>query len=213
MNKPARIPNRHIMAVALLLALGMLLGACARGVGYPAAPSRVAAADEDRYLIGPGDNLEIVVWGNPEVSRGVVVPPDGVITTPLVEDLPATGKTGTELAREVEDALSRYIREPVVTVIVSGFVGPFERQIRVVGEAAEPQALQYREDITVMDVMIEVGGLTEFAAGNRATILRHENGERRQYSVRLEDLLKEGDISANVPMLPGDVLIIPESLF
>lgn len=205
------IPSRLVKWV-MVLGLGVLLGACAGG-NYPPAPSNVPAAEEDRYLIGPGDNLEIVVWGNPEVSRGVVVPPDGVISTPLVEDLPATGKTGTELARDIEDELSRYIREPVVTVIVSGFVGPFDRQIRVVGEAAEPQALQYREDITVMDVMIQVGGLTEFAAGNRATILREVDGERRQYNVRLDDLLKEGDVSANVPMLPGDVLIIPESLF
>lgn len=206
-NVPCRLAT-----VAMLIGLGVLLGACAGG-SYPAAPDDVPAAEEDRYIIGPGDNLEVVVWGNPEVSTGVVVPPDGVITTPLVEDLPATGKTGTELARQIEDELSEYIRDPVVTVIVSGFVGPFDRQIRVVGEAAEPQALQYREDITVMDVMIEVGGLTEFAAGNRATILRHEDGERQQYSVRLEDLIREGDVSANVPMLPGDVLIIPESLF
>lgn len=212
MNKRANILNRRVICVAPLLALALLLGGCA-GPGHPPAPGRVAAAEEDRYIIGPGDNLEVIVWGNPEVSRGVVVPPDGVITTPLVEDLPATGKTGTELAREIERELSRYIREPVVTVILTGFVGPFQRQIRVVGEAAQPQALQYREDITVMDVMIEVGGLTEFAAGNRATILRHEDGARNQYSVRLDDLLKEGDVSANVPMLPGDVLIIPESLF
>jgi len=211
MNKRANIIPRRRWQAVLLLGCGLLLGACVGG--FQPAPEEVAEADEDRYLIGPGDNLEIVVWDNPEVSRGVVVPPDGVITTPLVEDLPATGKTGTELAREIEQELSQYIREPVVTVIVSGFVGPFDRQIRVVGEAAEPQALQYREDITVMDVMIQVGGLTEFAAGNRATILRREDGERQQYSVRLEDLLKEGDVSANVPMLPGDVLIIPESLF
>jgi len=211
MNKRANIIPRRRWQAVLLLGCGLLLGACAGG--FQPAPEEVAEADEDRYLIGPGDNLEIVVWDNPEVSRGVVVPPDGVITTPLVEDLPATGKTGTELAREIEQELSQYIREPVVTVIVSGFVGPFDRQIRVVGEAAEPQALQDREDITVMDVMIQVGGLTEFAAGNRATILRREDGERQQYSVRLEDLLKEGDVSANVPMLPGDVLIIPESLF
>ncbi|UEX77361.1 XrtA/PEP-CTERM system exopolysaccharide export protein [Sediminicurvatus halobius] len=198
------------MLLALLVPL--LLAGCAY-TPYPEAPTTVAAAEDDRYIIGPGDSLEIVVWGNPEVSRGVTVPPDGVITVPLVEDLPATGKRGTELAREIEQELAQYIREPVVTVIVSGFVGPFDRQVRVVGEAANPQALQYREGLTALDVMIEVGGLTDFAAGNRATIVRREDGERRQYNVRLEDLVKDGDVSANVQMLPGDILIIPESLF
>jgi len=169
-------------------------------------------ADAERYVIGPGDSLEIIVWGNPDISRGVVVPPDGIITAPLVEDLPATGKTSTELARDLEQELSKYIRDPVVTVVVSGFAGAFDQQIRVLGAAAEPKSLQYRKGMTLVDVMVEVGGLAEFAAGNRASILRiQEDGSRTQYSVRLDDLVREGDVSANVPVLPGDVLIIPES--
>lgn len=195
----------------LLLALGImvLLGGCASA---PPAPKDVDVAAAERYVIGPGDSLEIIVWGNPDISRGVVVPPDGIITAPLVEDLPATGKTSTELARDLEQELARYIRDPVVTVVVSGFAGAFDQQIRVLGAAAEPKSLQYRKGMTLVDVMVEVGGLAEFAAGNRATILRlQDDGSRTQYSVRLDDLVREGDVSANVPMLPGDVLIIPES--
>ena len=199
----------------LLLALGImvLLGGCAVLSSVPPAPKDVDAAAAERYVIGPGDSLEIIVWGNPDISRGVVVPPDGVITAPLVEDLPATGKTSTELARDIEQALSRYIRDPVVTVVVSGFAGAFDQQIRVLGAAAEPKSLQYRKGMSLVDVMVEVGGLAEFAAGNRARILRiEEDGSRTQYSVRLDDLVRGGDVSANVPVLPGDVLIIPESI-
>lgn len=197
--------NRLLLALAIVV----LLGGCASA---PPAPKDVDVADVERYVIGPGDSLEIIVWGNPDISRGVVVPPDGIITAPLVEDLPATGKTSTELARDLEQELSKYIRDPVVTVVVSGFAGAFDQQIRVLGAAAEPKSLQYRKGMTLVDVMVEVGGLAEFAAGNRATILRlQEDGSRTQYSVRLDDLVREGDVSANVPMLPGDVLIIPES--
>ncbi|MDN5870537.1 MAG: polysaccharide export protein [Nitrococcus sp.] len=180
--------------------------------GYPPAPATLTERPSDTYIIGPGDAMDIVVWNNPEVSASIVVPPDGTINTPLVEDMPATGKTAVELARDIEKALTHYIRQPVVTVTVTGFVGPYRRQIRVVGEAAEPQALQFSKGMTVLDVMIAVGGLTAFADGNDATIVRSIDGERKQYAVRLEDLLKRGDISANVPMVPGDVLIIPESL-
>lgn len=164
------------------------------------------------YLIGPGDTINIVVWRNPEVSMTVPVRPDGKITTPLVEDLPASGKTPTLLARDIEKALSKYIQQPVVTVVVNGFVGPYSEQIRVIGQAAKPQALPYRENMTLLDVLIMVGGVTEFADGNKASILRVA-GENRQFGVRLSDLVKDGDISANVQMRPGDVLIIPESWF
>lgn len=191
------------------LVVAVALSGCS---SYPPAPRTTTERLPDNYIIGPGDAMEIVVWGNPEVSHSIIVPPDGSINTPLVEDIPATGKTSVQLARDIEKALSRYIRQPVVTVILSGFVGPYSRQIRVVGEAAEPQALQFSKGMTVLDVMVAVGGLTEFADGNDATIIRSVDGQRKQYAVRLEDLLKHGDISANVAVLPGDVLIIPESL-
>lgn len=165
------------------------------------------------YLIGPGDNVDIIVWRNPEVSMAVPVRPDGKITTPLVEDLPASGKTSTQLARDIEEALSKYIQQPVVTVVVTEFIGPYTEQIRVIGEATKPQALPYREDMTVMDVMIAVGGMTDFAAGNKARIVRNVEGKQRQFGVRLDDLIRDGDVSANVPMRQGDVLVIPESFF
>ena len=165
------------------------------------------------YLIGPGDNVDIIVWRNPEVSMAVPVRPDGKITTPLVEDLPASGKTSTQLARDIEVALSKYIQQPVVTVVVTEFVGPYTEQIRVIGEAAKPQALPYREEMTLMDVLIEVGGMTEFAAGNKARIVRNINGKQQQFSVRLDDLIRDGDITANMPVRQGDVLVIPESFF
>lgn len=208
---------RHRMP-AIASRLGMiliaaLLAGCAwqQGGSLPPAPSELAEMPVNTYIIGPGDTLDVLVWGNPEISRSVVVPPDGSINTPLVENVPAAGKTASDLADDLEERLSRYIRQPVVTVIVSGFVGPYSRQIRVLGEAAQPQALQYRQGMTLMDVMIAVGGLTEFADGNDARLIRTVDGERRQYSVELDDLVRDGDISANVEMRPGDVLIIPES--
>jgi polysaccharide export outer membrane protein len=165
------------------------------------------------YLVGPGDTLRVTVWRSPELSVTVPVRPDGMISTPLVEDLQASGKTTTQIAREVEKVLTRYVQSPVVTVIVTAFGGHFSQQVRVIGEAAKPQALFYRENMTLLDVMIAVGGITDFAAGNRASIVRTEGGKTRQFGVRLIDLVKQGDLSANVEMRPGDVLIIPESLF
>jgi len=165
------------------------------------------------YLIGPGDSVNVFIWGNSELSTTVSVRPDGRITTPLIEDVPASGKTPTELARDMEVLLAKYIKNPVVTVIVSGFVGRYSEQIRVVGEATEPQAIPYREQITLLDLMIEVGGMTEFASGNNASIIRVVDGEQRQFTVLLDDLIKNGDITANAPMFPGDILIIPEAWF
>lgn len=165
------------------------------------------------YLIGPGDEVNIIVWRNPEVSMSVPVGPDGKITTPLVENLPASGKTSSQLARDIEETLSKYIQQPVVTVIVTQFVGPYSEQVRVIGEAAQPQALAYRENMTLMDVMIAVGGMTEFAAGNRSRIIRKVDGKQLQFNVRLDDLIRDGDISANAPVLQGDILVIPESFF
>lgn len=165
------------------------------------------------YLIGPGDNVNIIVWHNPEVSMSVPVRPDGKITTPLVEDLPAMGKTSTHLARDIEKALATFIQDPVVTVIVTGFAGPYTEQIRVLGEAGKPQALHYNKGMSLMDVMIAVGGITNFAAGNKASIIRNIDGKAQHIAVRLDDLVKDGDISANIPVRPGDILVIPESFF
>jgi polysaccharide export outer membrane protein len=177
-----------------------------------AASAAAPSAPRD-YLIGPGDTVNVTVWRNPEVSMSVAVRPDGKITTPLVEDLAASGKTPTELARDIEKALSKYIQQPVVTVIVTSFGGPYSQQIRVIGQAAKPQALAYRHGMSLMDVLIAVGGVTEFAAGNRANIIRNVDGKQQQLAVRLSDLIRDGDISANVPMQPGDILVIPESYF
>jgi polysaccharide biosynthesis/export protein len=195
---------------ATIVIAGALIAGCATPE-YPPAPATAASPDYN-WIIGPGDAINIVVWRNPELSANVPVRPDGKIATPLVEDLPAIGKDPTTLARDIEKALSKYIRDPVVTVIVTGFVGPYSEQIRVVGEAAKPQILPYKQKMTMLDVMIAVGGLTDFADGNKATLLRASDGNK-QYSVRLKDLIKRGDISANVEMKPGDVLIIPQSVF
>jgi polysaccharide export outer membrane protein len=196
---------------AVGLALILSLFGCAPK--YPPVSAEFNQPAEARYLIGPGDSVNIVVWRNPELSSSVPVRPDGKITTALVEDLPASGKTPTQLAREIEKVLSKYVQSPVVTVIVTGFVGPYSEQVRVIGEAAKPQALPYRENMTLLDVMIAVGGITDFADGNKASVLRTIGGKSQQFGVRLIDLVREGDLSANVYMRPGDVLVIPQSFF
>jgi polysaccharide biosynthesis/export protein len=193
--------------IALLMAMG--LAGCA--TDFPLAP-KTAAAPDYRYAIGPGDSLNIIVWRNPELSQKVPVRPDGKVTSPLIEDMVAIGKNPTELAREIEQRLKKYIQDPIVTVVVDTFGGPAKEQIRVVGQAAKPQSLPYRQNMTLLDVMIAVGGLNDFAAGNRAVLIRAAEGNK-QYNVRLRDLLKRGDVSANVEMLPGDVVLIPESWF
>lgn len=195
-----------------LAAVGLAFGlaGCAGDNLAPASADQFAAPD---YLIGPGDGLSIFVWRNPELSISLPVRPDGKISTPLVEDVQAAGKTPTRLARDLEDALKKFIQDPIVTVIATNFVGPFDQQIRVVGEAQEPAAIPYRENMTVLDVMIAVGGLTDFASGNRAVLVRGSGPEMQSYRVRLDDLLKDGDVTANVQVLPGDVLIVPESWF
>jgi polysaccharide export outer membrane protein len=202
-----------LLAFRLLGCVGpvLLVGAMAGCTSYPPAPEK-AASPEYNYLIGPLDTLHIIVWRNQELSTTVPVRPDGKVSVPLVEDLPALGKNSTQVARDIERTLARFIRDPVVTVVVTSFVGPYSEQIRVVGEAAKPQALPYRQKMTLLDVMIAVGGLTDFADGNRASILRTSDGGR-QYGVRLKDLIRRGDVSANVEMKPGDVLIIPQSWF
>ena len=196
--------------MAVLALSGGLLAGCVHQRPLEPAAAPLAASD---YIIGAGDVVNINVWRNPEVSQSVPVRPDGKITTPLVEDLQAAGKTSTELARDVEKALDKYIQQPVVTVIVTSFVGPYTQQIRVIGQAAKPQALPYRQGMSLMDVLIAVGGITDFAAGNKASIIRTVNGNQQKLAVRLQDLLRDGDISANVAVQPGDVLVIPESWF
>ena len=198
-----------LMRLLFLAMFGIVLAGCASS--YPSAPVSAASSDYS-YHIGPGDTVNIVVWRNPALSMSVPVRPDGKLASPLIEDLPAIGKNPTTLARDIEQALSKFIRDPVVTVIVTQFVGPYSEQIRVIGEAAKPQILQYKQKMTLLDVMIAVGGMTDFADGNEASILRPAD-DNKQYSVRIKDLVKRGDVSANVEMKPGDVLIIPRSWF
>ena len=193
--------------VAILI-LAALIGGCASG--HPPAPRNAAQADY-KYIIGPGDALNIVVWRNPELSTTVPVRPDGRITTPLVEDLVAQGKNPTDLAREIETVLTKYLQDPVVTVVVTGFGGGNDEQVRVLGQAVKPATLPYRQNMTLLDVMIAVGGLTDFASGNRAVLFR--GADQKAYNIRLADLIKRGDVDANIQVLPGDVIIIPESWF
>jgi polysaccharide export outer membrane protein len=196
---------------ALLTLSALALTACSTA-SLGTLPAAGAESPDYSYVIGAGDNVNIIVWRNPELSMSVPVRPDGKVTAPLVEELLAQGKTPTQLARDIEKKLSTYVRDPIVTVIVTGFVGPYSEQIRVVGEAARPQFLPYKQKMSLLDVMIAVGGLTDFADGNRATILRGAEGNK-PYTVRLKDLIRRGDVSANVDMRPGDILIIPQSFF
>ncbi len=208
-------PKGRLFPAVLTVGLILMLAGCGSS-GPSIDASEIAAASESseaEYEIGPGDSLQIFVWDHADLSTTVSVRPDGKISTPLVEDLQAAGKTPTALARDIEGVLEDYVRTPVVTVIMQGFVGESEQQIRVVGQATTPMALQYRQGMTVLDVLIQVGGLSEFAAGNRAKIIRKSAGEEVSIKVRLNDLINEGDIEQNVQMLPGDVLIIPQSFF
>jgi polysaccharide export outer membrane protein len=204
-----RFAGMPLGALVAVLAAALVAGCMTQG--YPSAPSSAAVGDYE-YHIGTTDVVNVIVWRNPELSMSVPVRPDGKITTPLIDDLPALGKTPTELERDMEKALGKYIRDPVVTIVVTNFAGPADEQVRIVGEAAKPQVLPYRKRMTVLDVMIAVGGLTEFADGNGARIFRPAEGGKI-YTVRLRDLVKRGDISANVDIMPGDILIIPQSWF
>ena len=205
------IIGRRVAGFAVLAAV-LAVAACSDLEGLPP-PQLGDNYEAPNYQIGPGDVIEIFVWRNPELSTAVPVRPDGRISIPLIEDIEVAGKTPTEVSREIEEELSVFIKDPLVTVMVSSFVGTFEQTVRVVGQAQEPRSLPYRTNMTVLDVMIAVGGLTEFAAGNRATLVRVVDDDLKQYRVRLDDLLQEGEIEANVAVLPGDVLIIPEAFF
>lgn len=208
--KKSRFPRLTVTLCASAIALLELTG-CASGAAYPPAP-RSAQTPDHLYKIGPLDSLNIVVWRNPELSATVTVRPDGRISTPLVADVQAAGKSPSALAQEIQNELQRFIRDPVVTVVVASFQGTFSEQIRIVGEATRPQSVPFRQQMSLLDVMIQAGGLTDFADGNGAVLVRGSEGGK-QYSVRLKDLLKRGDISANVDVKPGDIIIVPQSWF
>lgn len=196
------------MKTLLLLACAVIVVGCSSSPSKPPAPTGPAPSTE--YRIGPGDTLQVFVWNRPELSLTVPVRPDGHMSTPLVENMRAAGKTPSELSRDMETALTEYVRTPKVNIIVTSFVGG--DQVRVVGQAARPQSLPFRTGMTVLDVMIAVGGLGEFAAGNRARLSRNVNGQQTETRLRIQDLMN-GDMSANLPVLPGDIIIIPETRF
>jgi polysaccharide export outer membrane protein len=207
--------TRTLKTFATLL-LVQIISACSTNNNLPTAtlhPSNTTDINSYKYLIGAGDVLNIFVWRNPEVSGSFIVRPDGMITTSLVEDIKVTGKTPTELARSIEEILGAYLRDPIVTVTVNSFIGPFSEQIRVIGQAAQPQAINYTQHMTLLDVMIQVGGLTEFADGNDAVLVRIEDGQQKQYNIMIDELIRDGEISANIDMLPGDIIIVPEAWF
>jgi polysaccharide export outer membrane protein len=197
---------------AITAAFVLIVTGCGGAPPLPPAPP-ASSLPSAEYRIGPGDALNIFVWRNPELTLTVPVRPDGRLSIPLVEDVVAIGKTPTTLAREFEERLSKYVKEPLVTVIVDGFVGPIPDQIRVIGEAAQPRSLPYRADMTLLDLMIAVGGLTKYAAGNDSVIIRTAQGEQNTYSVHLNSLIRDGEIESNVALRPGDILIIPQRLF
>jgi polysaccharide export outer membrane protein len=177
------------------------------------APPASQESQANEYLIGPGDTLNVFVWRQPDLTANIPVRPDGMISTPLVEDMVAVGKTPTELADDIEEVLSEYIRSPQVTIIVEGFVGTFNAQVRVLGQAVNPGVVAYRDRMTLLDVMLEVGGLTEFASGNRARLVRKVDGKNEETRVRLDNLLNKGDLDENFVVQPGDVIVIPEAVF
>ena len=214
-------PAARVSLVAIVcFMVCALLAACAGHSASPAPGAKAAAGQSSNlnggeYVIGAGDSLSVFVYRNPDLSEpGVAVRPDGRISTPLIDDITAAGKTPTQLAHEIEERLKKFIQDPNVTVIVRNFVGPADRQIKVIGEATDPQAIPYRDGMTLLDVMIATKGLTKYAAGNRAVIIRRDAGGKQQtIHVRLGDLLKNGEIDQNLSMQPGDTLIIPQSWF
>lgn len=203
-----------LRSLAIVVGLITLITLSGCGRGHQTIPDDRRFVDADyNYVIGPGDTMEIFVWGNTELSTTSIVRPDGKLTTRLVEDLQASGKTPSELAREIEQVYGEYVRDPVVSVMVNGFIGVPSQQVRVVGEAMTPSSIPYSQHMTLLDLMVAVGGMTDYAAGNKSVLVRTHAGEQHSYELRLDDLLKKGDISANVTMMPGDVVIISESWF
>jgi polysaccharide export outer membrane protein len=197
----------------VLAAAGLGLAACGHSGSKPSAAA-LATEPAGEYVIGPGDMLSVSVYQSPQLSvNDLPVRPDGRISVPLVSDIVAAGKTPAQLEAELSERLKKYVQVPLVTVMVRSFQGPPDRQVRVIGEATDPQAIPYRDNLTVLDVMIATKGLTKFAAGNSAKILRRVGTKEETIPVRLSDLIKDGDISQNVAMRPGDTLIIPQSWF
>jgi polysaccharide biosynthesis/export protein len=208
--------SKQLLGVSLL---SVAVSGCAGSASGPQLPPATFVTEQEgpgeEYIIGPLDQLTIFVWRNPELGAKVQVRPDGRITTPLIEDMPAVGKTPTMLAQDIKVQLGQFIRDPLVSVIVDNFAGTFSQQIRVVGATEKPASLPYRANMTLLDAMIAVGGLSEYAAGNKARLIRQDraSGKQREYSLRISDLLKRGESKANVKLEPGDVIIIPESSF
>ncbi len=214
MSKSGKINKLSSLLPLFLSPIVLLAAGCSTLPDLPEANTHQSATtdvESYQYLVGPGDRLTIFVWRNPEISGEFIVRPDGKITTSLVEDIQASGKTPSELAREIEEKLSVYITNPRVTVSVNNFAGPLSEQVRVIGEAMNPLAVNYSQNMTLLDLMIAVGGLTEFADGNGAKLIRVVNGKKVTYRLYIDDLIRDGDISQNVDILPGDVVIIPEA--
>ena len=211
--------NRFTCLLASSAVASLALSGCAGGASGPQLPSASFVAMQEGpgedYIIGPLDELTIFVWRNPELGAKVQVRPDGRITTPLITDMPAVGKTPKMLADDITLQLSQFIQDPLVSVIVNKFSGTYSQQVRIIGATGKPASLPYRANMTVLDAMIAVGGLSEYAAGNRAKLIRFdkESGKQKEFSLRLSDLLRKGDSKANVMLMPGDVIIIPESQF
>ena len=214
-----RFMHQFKTALAIGVSAAALAGCASGGTGNSLPPASFVGTDEtasdQKYIIGAMDQLNVFVWRNPELSVKVQVRPDGRITTPLITDMVAVGKTPAQLADEIRQALSQYIDDPRVSVMIDSFQGTFAQQIRVVGATEKPASLPYRANMTLLDAMIEVGGLSEYAAGNRARLIRHDRvtGQQKEYDLKIARLLKKGDVSANVRLEPGDVIIIPESMF
>jgi polysaccharide export outer membrane protein len=212
-----RLPAGAFPAASVLASL--LLAGCSGPASGPQLPPAAFVAMQEgpgeEYVIGPLDELTVFVWRNPELGAQVQVRPDGRITTPLITDMPAVGKTPSMLAEDLKLQLSQYIQDPLVSVIVNKFAGTFSQQVRIVGATEKPASIPYRANMTLLDAMIAVGGLSEYAAGNRARLIRfdRESGRQREFALRLGDLLKKGETRANVMLMPGDVIIIPESMF
>ena len=211
--------NRFYRLLASSAVISLALSGCAGGSSGPQLPAASFVAMQEGpgedYIIGPLDELTIFVWRNPELGAKVQVRPDGRVTTPLITDMPAVGKTPKMLADDITLQLSQYIQDPLVSVIVNKFAGTYSQQVRVIGATGKPASLPYRANMTLLDAMIAVGGLSEYAAGNRAKLIRFdkETGKQAEYGLRLGDLLKRGESKANVMLMPGDVIIIPESQF
>ncbi len=207
---------KYLIGVSLA---SLTLAGCSGTSGGPQLPPASFVSMQEgpgeEYVIGPLDELTIFVWRNPELGAKVQVRPDGRITTPLITDMPAVGKTPAMLAEDLKLQLSQYINEPLVSVIVNNFSGTFSQQIRVVGATEKPASIPYRANMTLLDAMIAVGGLSEFASGNKARLIRFNRGtgQQQEYALRIGDLLKRGETKANVMLRPGDVIIIPESMF